>query len=161
MSVDWLNWPAEDTNYKMKTKVVLVWVGIGGCSDRAYIKYLVDYLCRSEDNIDTRYICGVLHPRGAGNTEITTPLLFDFLRMQDWRDSIDFCVRKLDSEKCLKGSYNLYGCGISIGANNLLNYCALKGKASEFRGIISFNNPWDLQLAMSLMKGSIFERFMV
>ena len=41
-------------------------------------------------------------------------------------------------------SHDLYGVGISMGANLLLKYCGEKPDHAKFKAIISINNPWDV-----------------
>lgn len=45
LSIDWLNWP-DSTKQEKDFKIILVWTGCGGCSDRAYVKFMIDYLVK-------------------------------------------------------------------------------------------------------------------
>jgi predicted alpha/beta-fold hydrolase len=100
MSIDWLypcekNWggPYEvftrenntDIDHNDK-KIVIVFPGLGGGSDRGYIKYLVKYLAQGKNG----YIVGVLHGRGSGYTEITSENFQDLNRLSDWHQAINF-----------------------------------------------------------------------
>mmetsp|Transcript_15071 Transcript_15071/g.25596 ORF Transcript_15071/g.25596 Transcript_15071/m.25596 type:complete len:81 (-) Transcript_15071:940-1182(-) len=80
----------------------MVWTGVGGSSDRAYIKYLVDFLVKSnEDHPNEEYICGVIHPRGSGVTELTSTTMYDFRRMSDQDSTLSFIHEKLKNSKVI------------------------------------------------------------
>lgn len=53
----------------------------------------------------------------------------------------------------------MYGVGVSMGANLLMRYQALSTDQSKFKAIISFSNPFDVQLASNLMKKTVFEKY--
>ena len=55
--------------------------------------------------------------------------------------------------------YETYGIGISMGANLLLRYQGLHSATSHFKALISICNPFDVELAASLMKTTIFEPY--
>ena len=57
--------------------------------------------------------------------------------------------------------YKLYGYGVSMGANLLLKYCGITGKDCKFDAVMSWNNPFDLQLATNLMRKNQFEGYLV
>lgn len=76
-------------------KVILIFPGLGGSSDRMYIKYLVNYLT----NFDSRYLVGVIHTRGSGYTELKTPKFTDNTSVSDdWEEALDFISTKFDSK---------------------------------------------------------------
>jgi predicted alpha/beta-fold hydrolase len=54
-------------------------------------------------------------------------------------------------------NHTLYGVGISMGANLLLKYSGEKKNENPFKAIISLNNPFDIWLAINLMRGKIYE----
>jgi predicted alpha/beta-fold hydrolase len=47
-----------------------------------------------------------------------------------------------------------------MGANLLLKYCGEKSDHCKFKGLISINNPWDIQVAMNLMRNKIVEPYL-
>ena len=48
-----------------------------------------------------------------------------------------------------------------MGANTLIKYCGEKSEHCKFKGIISVNNPWDVNTAMNLMRGKVVEPYLV
>jgi len=72
--------------------------------------------------------------------------------------SIEHIYKKLD-EEIGPNRYELYGVGISMGANLLLRYQAIHSQESRFKALISFSNPFDVQLASNLMKATFYEKY--
>lgn len=70
---------------------------------------------------------------------------------------MQFVYKRLDSIQNV--SYDLYGIGISMGANLLLRYQALYSDESRFKALISISNPFDIQLSANLMKETPFEPY--
>ena len=72
----------------------MIFPGLGGSSDRVYIKYLVNHLT----NFDERFLVGVIHCRGSGYTELKTAKFTDNTQISDdWEQAIDFISQKFKS----------------------------------------------------------------
>jgi predicted alpha/beta-fold hydrolase len=48
-----------------------------------------------------------------------------------------------------------------MGANTLLKYCGEKSDHCKLKGVISINNPWDVNSAMNLMRNKVVEPYLV
>lgn len=51
--------------------------------------------------------------------------------------------------------------GMSMGANYMMKAAGILGKDFPFEGMISFNNPFNLWKAIELMRGSIYEKYLI
>jgi len=71
MTIDW-TWPKQLPTDK-KTKVIVFHPGIGGSSDKPYVKFLSNFLLESCDDQNNTYVSAVLHPRGVGTSEMSSP----------------------------------------------------------------------------------------
>jgi predicted alpha/beta-fold hydrolase len=58
---------------------VIIFPGLGGTSDKTYIKHMIKTLSKKD------ITCGVLHLRGAGFTELTTTDFPDMSITTDWQ----------------------------------------------------------------------------
>jgi predicted alpha/beta-fold hydrolase len=108
---------------------VIIFPGMGGTSDKTYIKHLIRTLSKKD------ITCGVLHIRGSGFTELTTPEFPDMTRTSDWQQGMEHIYKKYPTQ-------NLYGIGVSMGANMMLKYCGQNPEHAKFRALVSINNPW-------------------
>lgn len=131
--------------------------GLGGHSKRDYIKCLNNHLtfAHEKHGASRKYVCAVVHSRGGANTEMLTE---DVTRNEDFNETMEFIYKKLEK---LGLEHNLYGIGVSMGANHLLKYCGKKGESCKFKAVMSFGNPFDVYASMNLMRGSVFEDFLV
>lgn len=160
-----LNWtmPLEQVKQVEGPLKIIVHVpGLGGSSDRIYIRVFCDYLKRSKLDAkgnEATYVSCVLNGRGVSNAASGKSLDYmQFSRNDDWKLAMRLVVQRLDA---LGVEYELYGVGMSMGGNLLMRYQALCADESKFKAIITFNNPFDLQLASNLMKNTIYEDYVV
>uniref|UniRef100_A0A7S3IQX3 Serine aminopeptidase S33 domain-containing protein n=1 Tax=Strombidium inclinatum TaxID=197538 RepID=A0A7S3IQX3_9SPIT len=161
MSIDWLGWPQEK-DPAAHYKVVLIWAGIGGGSQCDYVKHIAETLCvENKKGQGAKFICGVIHPRGCGMTEHTSPNPYDFTRVSDWQTSMDYIEAKAKDDPRILKDFSMYGVGISLGANQLVKYAGQCADLCKLKGVLIFNSPWDIYLAINLIRGTIFERFMI
>ena len=77
---------------------------------------------------------------------MTTPQIHDNANIQDQIDFMEHIDTKL---KSMNIEYNLYGYGVSMGANLLLKYCGMVPDKCKFDAVVSFNNPFDVWFAVN------------
>jgi predicted alpha/beta-fold hydrolase len=142
VSIDWAT-PAENNFTRVEEKLCVVFPGLSGGSDRGYVKNLVKTL------LDNGYEVAVLHNRGVGDTEYTSPEFADLSRNEEFVKSLEY-IKKNSTKK-------LVGVGLSMGGNMLMKIAA---EMHEFplKAIVSINNPFDIWLSINLMRGKIYEK---
>lgn len=149
-NVDYENW-VQNFDKKTKYKVIIILPGLGGSSNNGYIRFLSNYLVQTDDT----YICGILNPRGSGFTELKTDRVQTLTKTSDWDDAFKFIENNL---KEMGLDYNLYAIGMSIGSNILINY--LGTYQTNLKAALTLNNPWDVNLAINMMRKSVVESFL-
>lgn len=87
ISIDWA-YPPEEVTSKDRTKVCFIFPGLGGSSDRGYVKHLVKHMSR-----DKGYIVGVFHNRGI-NTEYTSPAFADLVSSDEVNTALAHMKKK-------------------------------------------------------------------
>lgn len=98
-----------------------------------------------EDGFD---VC-VLHNRGVGDTEYTSPHFVDLTSNEEAFKSLNYI--KAHSKK------TMVGVGLSMGGNILMRNAA---DMPDFplKAIVSVNNPFDIWLSINLMRGKVYEK---
>ena len=90
-----------------------------------------------------------------GNTEYTSPNFLDMTKTDDLAIGVDF-IQKQSQDA------NLVGVGLSLGANTMLRYAGdPKHSDHPIKALVSVNNPFDIWLAINLMRGNSFEKHML
>ena len=76
-----------------------------------------------------------------------------FDRIEDWDQAVEQVKERLEGI-----DHELYGLGVSMGANLLLSYEA-QAEVRRFKALTCISCPFDIQLAQNLMKGTVFEPY--
>lgn len=148
ISIDWA-YPPEEMMNKDLTKVCIVFPGLSGGSDRGYVKSLVRHM-----TFDKGYIVGVFHNRGVGYTEYTSAAFVDLTSSEELESALSHMKKKFSDRKKV---YYL-GVGMSMGANVMMKIAGEKKENFVLDGMIAFNNPFDIWLAINLMRGTPYEK---
>ena len=114
------------------------------------MKSLVKHLSK-----DYGYIVGVFHNIGVDN-EYTSPRFADFASSEEVDTALKHMVNKFkDMPNC-----HFVGVGMSMGANLMLKAAGEWKEDFPLEALVSLNNPFDLWLAINLMRNSPYERFL-
>ena len=97
-----------------------------------------------------KYIVGIVHSRGGGCTELTSAK-FHQNSISDTIEEVEFIYDKLGKSGL---NYNLFGIGMSMGANHLVKYCGTRPDHCKFKALVSFSNPYDVWASINMMRGS-------
>ena len=128
--------------------VVVVFPGLSGGSNKGYCKSLVQEL------LDDGFDVAVLHGRGMGGSEYTSMGFIDITGTDDIAAGMEFVRGKADGKR-------ITGVGISLGANLMVKYAGLCHATQPMKAMVSINNPFDMWLAINLMRGKIYEKYLV
>ncbi len=145
-----MDWAYPQSVKTDMTKVCFVFPGLSGSSDRHYIKSLVKHLTE-----DKGYIVGVFHNRGV-TLEYTSPELADLSSSIEIEKAIDHMVEKFKDHP----NPVFVAVGMSMGANLMLRVAGEQGMNCPFDAIVSFNNPFDIMLAINLMRNTPYEKYL-
>lgn len=127
-----------------------IFPGLSGGSEKGYVRSLVDYLSREKG-----YIVGVFMNRGT-NIEYTSPVFPDLSSSEEYVRALDHMVKKFKDRK----NVHYVGMGMSMGANLMMRIAGEQKDNSPFEAMISFNNPFDIWLAINLMRGTPYEKYL-
>ncbi|KAI8147451.1 Alpha/Beta hydrolase protein [Fennellomyces sp. T-0311] len=131
VSVDWCpplpQKPFDDT----PTLVCLH--GLTGGSHESYIRGVLEVITRPPFN----YRAVVFNARGCGNTELTTPQLFNGAYTDDLRHVLKHIQKQLPE------GTPLAAIGFSLGSNILVKYLGEEGEKAPFVAAMSVANPFD------------------
>ncbi|KAL0082140.1 Alpha/Beta hydrolase protein [Phycomyces blakesleeanus] len=123
--------------------------GLTGGSHESYIRGVLELITSPPFN----YRGVVLNARGCGNTEITTPRLFNAAYTDDIREVVKHIQSKLAP------GTPLIAIGFSLGANILVKYLGEEGEKAPFKAALSIGNPFDLLNAnMAMIRGPFTSR---
>ncbi len=91
----------------------------------------------------------MLHNRGVGETEYTSPHFVDLTSNEEAFKSLNYI--RTHSDK------TMVGVGLSMGGNILLRNAA---DMPDFplKAVVSVNNPFDIWLSINLMRGKVYEK---
>lgn len=128
----------------------MIFPGLSGDSEKGYVKSLVKHLSQ-----DKNYIVGVFHNRGI-LTEYTSPEFADLTRNEEIEKALAHMQKKFGN----RPNPRYVGVGMSMGANLMLRMAGIKKDNFPLEAMVSFNNPFDLWLAINLMRGSPYEKFL-
>jgi len=129
--IDW--GPVFSSENKENTKILLITHGLTGSSDCNYIREVV--LTAQSNGFRTV----ALNMRGFGDTPpIETPKYYNFADTSDLRDVISHIKSKYPKA-------DLYGLGISIGANMIVKYAGEAKENCQFKALVSLANPYNLE----------------
>ncbi|KAI9314943.1 Alpha/Beta hydrolase protein [Dichotomocladium elegans] len=131
VSLDWTPSFAEKPIDSTPTLVVLH--GLTGGSHESYIRSVLEVITRSPFN----YRAVVFNARGCGNTELTTPQLFNGAYTEDLRHVLKHI------QSVLPENTPLMGIGYSLGSNILVKYLGEEGEKTPFKAAVSVANPFD------------------
>ena len=147
VSVDWVNPETIGIKRTGRRKVCCVFPGLGGGSDRGYIKSLAKTL------LENGFEVAVLHIIGTGNMPYTSPHYTDFSSNLELCKCISFVKENANDA-------DIVACGLSMGANQMLK---LAGEEIDcpFKAMVSVNNPFDITMTNNIMRGTFFEYFLV
>lgn len=156
MSVDWalpeankhvLTPPSlKDHPPLQKKTVCFIFPGLSGGSDRGYIKALVKTL------LSDGFEVAVFHNRGVSNTPYTSMEFADLTRTEEVEKALTFVKERAGPDA------DLCGMGLSMGANVMMRIAGIQGPNFPLKTIIAVNCPFDLMLAINLMKGNPYEK---
>lgn len=150
ISIDWAYPSDEQLKSAKMTKVCMVFPGLSGSSDKGYVKSLVKHLSQ-----DKGYIVGVFHNRGV-HTEYTSPAFADLSSTEELEKALKHMQQKFRD----RNNVHYVGVGMSMGANLLLKIAGEQKDAFPLEALISFNNPFDIWLAINLMRSTPYEKFL-
>lgn len=128
-----------------KRRVCMVFPGLSGGSDRGYVKGLVRTL------LTDGFEVAVFHNRGVCNTPYTSLEFADLSSTEEVDAALAFVQEKA-------AGADLVGIGLSMGGNIILRTAGMYGDKFPLKVIIAVNNPFDLNLAINLMRGSAYEK---
>ena len=139
-----IDWAIPETNNAVSKgdRLCVVYPGLSGGSDRGYVKSLVKTL------LEEGYEVCVMHHRGVGETEYTSAQFADLTSDEEWSTALSYIRQRTDKI--------MVGVGLSMGGNLLIRNAA---EFSDFplKAIVSVNNPFDIWLAINLMRGKVYE----
>lgn len=150
ISIDWAYPPEDGKHEVLETKVCMIFPGLSGSSDKGYIKALVKHLSQ-----DKNYIVGVFHNRGV-HTEYTSPKLADLTSNEEIEKTLEHMQQKFAN----RPNPRYVGVGMSMGANLLLRIAGIHKEKFPLEALVSLNNPFDIWLAINLMRGTLYEKFL-
>ena len=159
ISIDWATadqnreflWPEPSVGNEMltasqnKRRVCMIFPGLSGGSDRGYVKGLVRTL------LTDGFEVAVFHNRGVCNTPYTSLSFADLSSTEEADAALAFVKgRSMDAD--------LVGIGLSMGGNIMLRAAGMHGDQFPLKAIVAVNNPFDLTLAINLMRGTAYEK---
>mmetsp|Transcript_19502 Transcript_19502/g.24100 ORF Transcript_19502/g.24100 Transcript_19502/m.24100 type:complete len:137 (-) Transcript_19502:553-963(-) len=124
----------------------MLFPGLSGGSDRGYVKALVITLL--SDGFDV----AIFHNRGVSNTPYTSLHFADLSKTEEVDKALKFVV-----DMAGPGA-ELVGIGLSMGGNIMLRAAGMYGENFPLKVIAAVNNPFDLNLAINLMRGTAYEK---
>jgi len=124
----------------------MIFPGLSGGSDRGYVKALVKTL------LSDGFEVAVFHNRGVCNTPYTSLEFADLSRNEEVQKALAFVQKEAGSNA------DLVGIGLSMGANVMTKAAGQYGKDFPLKAICAVNNPFDLWLAINLMRGTAYEK---
>ena len=127
-------------------RVCFIFPGLSGGSDRGYVKSLVKTL------LSDGFEVAIFHNRGVSNTPYTSLRFANLTSNEEVERALDFV-----KEKAGPGA-ELCGIGMSMGANVMMRTAGIQGRDFPLKAIVAVNNPFDLVLAINLMRGSPYEK---
>lgn len=133
---------------KRKRRVVMIFPGLSGGSDKGYVKAIVKTL------ISDGFEVAVFHNRGVCNTPYTSLEFSDLTRNEEVESAIEFVKKRAGADA------DIVGIGMSLGANLLMRAAGMQGNSFPLKAIAAVNNPFDLWLAISLMRGTRYENYL-
>ena len=142
VSVDWVT----PKTTQGKRKVCCVFPGMGGGSDRGYIKSVVQGM------LDAGFEVAVLHIIGSGNTVYSSPHFADLSSNCELNACLDFVMKTCEDA-------DIVAVGLSMGANQMMKLAGEKD--CFFKAMVSINNPFDITANNNLMRGTVFEHYLV
>lgn len=104
VSVDWAKPEANGYQAAVKRRVCCVFPGMGGGSQRGYVRSLVKSL------LESGYEVAVLHIIGTGETPYTSAHYADFSSNLELQTCLDFVMKNAQD-------VDIVGIGLSMGAN--------------------------------------------
>eukprot|EP00347_Sterkiella_histriomuscorum_P023338 403335026 len=151
VSIDWA-YPPEDLKNpnQNQTKVCMIFPGLSGSSDKGYIKSIVKHLSQEKG-----YIVGVFHNRGV-HTEYTSPKFADLTSNEEIEKVLIHMKKKFGDRQNVR----YVGVGMSMGGNLMLRMAGIQKDNFPLEAMVSFNNPFDIWLAINLMRGTPYEKFL-
>lgn len=124
----------------------MIFPGLSGGSEKGYVKCLVKHLAEEQG-----YIVGVFHNRGVSNTEYTSPEFADMSRSEELEKALDHMQGKFSKTE---GKTHYVGIGLSMGGNLMMKIAGEQKDKFPLEAIVSVNNPFDVWLAINLMRGT-------
>ncbi|CDW76738.1 esterase lipase thioesterase family protein [Stylonychia lemnae] len=150
ISVDWAYPSDEDLQDQKETKICMIFPGLSGDSNIGYVKCLVKHLTQEKG-----YIVGIFHNRGI-DTEYTSPHFADISSSEEMDVALKHMIKKFSD----KPNPRYVGVGMSMGANLMLKIAGEQEDRFPLEAMVSLNNPFDIWLAINLMRGKPYEKFL-
>ena len=94
----------------------------------------------------------VYNARGLGKTEYTSIQFANLTDTEEFERTFQFMKDYAGKDA------EIVGIGLSMGANTLLKIAGQQKKDFPLKAIVSVNNPFDVQCAINLMRGNIYEQ---
>ncbi|CAO3576928.1 unnamed protein product [Absidia cylindrospora] len=147
ISLDWTvdeKHTVDDTT----TPVLVVLHGLTGGSHESYIHGVLEKIVQAPYH----YRAVVMHGRGCGQTEITTPHTVNGANTNDLRETLIYIQKKLAP------GTPLVGIGFSLGSNILVKYLGEEKENTPLKAAISVANPFDFVACENHLDATYFRR---
>ena len=149
ISVDWAYPPPNHDSKDKVQKVCIVFPGLSGHSEKGYVKSLVRHLSEERG-----FIVGVFHNRGVAQP-FTSPVFPDIASSTEIETLLTHVQEKFADQETY-----IVGVGMSMGANLMLRVAGEQGDKCPLQAMVSLNNPFDVWLAINLMRNTPYEKYL-
>ncbi|CAO3576422.1 unnamed protein product [Absidia cylindrospora] len=147
VSIDWTvgeKHPGDDT----QAPVLIILHGLTGGSHESYVHGVLEKVLQSPHH----YRGVVVHGRGCGHTEITTPQTINGANTDDLRETLVHIQNKLAP------GTPLVALGFSLGSNTLVKYLGEEKEKTPLQAAISVGNPYDVLACVNYLDATLFRR---
>ncbi|KAK7050906.1 hypothetical protein VNI00_005018 [Paramarasmius palmivorus] len=127
--------PVDTTQLDDESPIVVVQHGLR--SYEPYLKAIIARVTASRDRGGLGYRAVVVHHRGCGGVQITSPKFYTAGVTEDIQQALLYLSYRYPRAP-------LHGLGFSLGANMMTRYVAFEGRHSRLRSACVLANPWDL-----------------
>ncbi|KAH0583899.1 hypothetical protein H2248_009492 [Termitomyces sp. 'cryptogamus'] len=130
--------PADDTELRDDTPIIIVKHGLTGGSYEPYVRAVLSHACAPAEKGGLGFRAVVVNFRGCAGVPITSPQLYSAGHTDDLRQAVFYIAHKYPNAPLL-------GLGFSLGANVLTRYLAEEGSSSRIISGCALACPWDLE----------------
>ncbi|KAF9532958.1 Alpha/Beta hydrolase protein [Crepidotus variabilis] len=130
--------PADHSNLKEDTPIVVVQHGLTGGSYEPYVRAVLSKACAPVEAGGLGYRAVVVNFRGCAGIPITSPLLYSACHTDDTREALRHVAH-------LYPKAPLLGLGFSLGSNVVTRYLGEEGELTRLHAACTLACPWDLK----------------